>query len=81
MDLPTISNTDSFTEGERRTIFGGKECGTDYLPCLVSELKVAVSLFVFCHNITFNVSAVFMGFLIYVCVCECVCTSVCERVY
>lgn len=42
MDLPTISNTESFTEGERRTIFGGRECGAGHLPFLVSELKVAV---------------------------------------
>lgn len=45
--------------------------GTIHLPCLVSELEIVVSLFVFWHNTIFNVSVVFMGFW------KCVCARVC----
>lgn len=70
MDLPTVERGEWY--------FGEKEWGANQLPCLVSELKVAVSLPMLCYDTAFNVSAVFMRFCdtcVRMCVCVCTCGS------
>ncbi len=78
MDLPTISNTQSYTQ-RWRIIFGRKKRGANHLPRFVTDLQVVVSLVVFWLNTAFNVSVVFIGVLIYVCECMCVYVCVCHK--